>query len=220
MTSKIAAEQEQRRRADARRAKQRLIGQRAAEDRRQALSTMRSTLLRSPVPLDDSGRLGCARIVPLYESERLVGRGNVSMWPASSPSSPQAPSRPLPSEMTSIQMLAPIGRQPSANNFDWMRPSPCGTPMQRPIRISRALERLCQGLAGVVPDEESQPLGLNQMVQTQCRQPGQSKRAVSKSLPSLRPRTHYVPPSFSLSIIPADKVTLSRSDPRQSPIVM
>ena len=80
------------------------------------LGEMRSKLLSSAISEDNGGRLGGQRVVPLYESERLVGvmeraaeerLGRQWEWPHRSPTRP----RPQTAEIPTVTALVEyIGR--------------------------------------------------------------------------------------------------------------
>jgi len=83
-----------------------------AEYKRRMLREMQEAILRSPIPLDTTGttRLGAQRILPLYQSERLIAfmegsqPGTPKCWP-SRQWMPRPPSTPLTGELSRAEAL-------------------------------------------------------------------------------------------------------------------
>ena len=102
--------------------------------KRELLSRMRRNMVRSPIPPQGSEpiiRLGSARILPLYQSERLVvhmeQQGFKRPWPGRKPYTPRTPSTLL---------LEQVGRAETLLSPSWFANSGGGAPSSRAITPS------------------------------------------------------------------------------------
>ena len=88
--------------------------------KRELLSKMRQSMIRSPIPIGDNYRLGGTRILPLYQSERLLMKIELEQqaqgmqqgkkaWPGRRPYTPKAPSTMMVAELSrdERQLLTP-----------------------------------------------------------------------------------------------------------------
>jgi len=83
-----------------------------AEYKRRMLREMQEAILKSPIPIDTTGttRLGAQRILPLYQSERLIAfmegsqPGTPKCWP-SRQWMPRPPSTPLTGELSRAETI-------------------------------------------------------------------------------------------------------------------
>lgn len=130
--------------------------------KRNLLAEMRLNVFKSPIPDDNGGRLGGGRILPLYQSERLLARmerdTGVQRWP-SRPRSPRKPSTPLVAELGRLEdiLVSPTFRQAVSR---YPHPVLGGALQGKPTRAERLRQEIAVASAppGLRPLQASQSL--------------------------------------------------------------
>jgi hypothetical protein len=170
--------------------------------RRQMLEAMRTEVLRSPVAVDGAGvgwadgRIGGGRLVPLYQSERLVacmerepgpwepvalgarGHGDPWLWP----DPPQPPQRPSQAGglVDAISRSEDVLASPSRHGFPSRAAAPRRTNLARASELF-ALSSRSAGQPRPRAEEKSQLLGL---LSSSASRSGYASRAATPPAPT------------------------------------